>query len=58
MLLEAESGAERGIVRSQRHCSAFPFELKETGEFHTPLAGVLLGCPGRGLLQLVKKAWP
>ncbi|KAI4830320.1 hypothetical protein KUCAC02_001959, partial [Chaenocephalus aceratus] len=24
--------------------------LKETGEFHTPLAGILLGSPGRGLL--------
>ena len=40
------------------HCSSFPFELKETGEFHTPLAGILLGSPGRGLLQPVKKARP
>lgn len=62
---KAESEAERERERDcsepapgEGHCSSFPFELKETGEFHTPLAGILLGSPGRGLLQPVKKAWP
>jgi len=47
-----------GIVKIQCLAKAivhpFPLELKET-EFHTPLAGILLGSPGRGPIAASKE---